>query len=231
MQNNRHTNTAAIAALPELHTTEMSKKAAQVLPSSNAATAMVHSKRPDLEEIVRSLYDLGRSDVADRITDMTGVVRRPSTQELAAQAQHDTDGSLRNRDATVADASPTSKQKYLRGRYRFAYIYVNSATASLDEQTKILTAFLKASKVVAKTCPYTAGILKGNYEVVPITLPRNFVTLSIRVNMDALKHSKLLAFAEKYQTMKVYFRKPRKDTQHLADQLKQQQQKQTKSSK
>lgn len=200
MQNNRHTNTA-------MPVSNANSSTEQALP-------ITHSKRPDIEEIIRSLYALGRSDVADRITSMTGVAHKPIKQEASAKPTSDA--------SNTSDALP--KQKYLRGRYRFAYIYVNSAAASLDEQTKMLAAFLKAAKSLAKTCPYTAGILNGNYEVVPITLPRNFVTLSIRVNMDALKRSKLLDFAEKHQTMKVYFRKPRKDTQHLAEQLQQQQQ-------
>lgn len=210
MQNNRHTNMAMSA----LNTTTDAGIDAGASTGTEQTLPITHSKRPDIEEIVRSLYALGRSDVADRITSMTGVVHKPLKQGVVTKSPTE----LASTDAAQA---LTPKQKYLRGRYRFAYIYVNSAAASLDEQTKMLAAFLKAAKSLAKTCPYTAGILNGNYEVVPITLPRNFVTLSIRVNMDALKRSKLLDFAEKYQTMKVYFRKPRKDTQHLAEQLQQ----------
>lgn len=216
MQNNRHTN-MAMSALNTTTTTTTTDAGTDAGASTGTEQALpiTHSKRPDIEEIVRSLYALGRSDVADRITSMTGVVHKPLKQGVGTKSPTE----LASTDDTAQALAP--KQKYLRGRYRFAYIYVNSASASLDEQTKMLAAFLKAAKSLAKTCPYTAGILAGNYEVVPITLPRNFVTLSIRVNMDALKRSKLLDFAEKYQTMKVYFRKPRKDTQHLAEQLQQ----------
>jgi hypothetical protein len=111
------------------------------------------------------------------------------------------------------------KTKYLRGRYRFAYIYVASATATLDEQSSLLERLLKSAQPLKKSCAATKSMLDGNFEIVPITLPRNFVTLSIRVNMHTLKQSKLLTLVEGHKSLRVYFRKPRQDTQHLSSSL------------
>lgn len=190
-----------------------------------------HNKRPGIEEVIRSLRASGRFDVADRIVAMTGV-------DPVQHQQHQTQMDM-ERDAVStavpgkapARANAPSKSKasseendnsdpktiYLRGRYRFAYIYVNSLNATLDEQSKMLTALLRECKTLCRSCPHTAEILQSNYEIVPITLPRNFVTLSIRVNMHSLKQSKMLGVVEKHPSLRVYFRKPRQDTQHLAD--------------
>lgn len=173
--------------------------------------SVTHNRRPSIEEVIRSLRAAGSVDVADRIVAMTGVdpvQPEPLPTKNAESPKPDS-----------ATSDKAEKTKYLRGRYRFAYIYVNSNSATLDEQSKMLEAFLKAARSLRKSCPETDAILNRNYEIVPITLPRNFVTLSIRLNMHSLKQSKMLALVDKHKTLKVYFRKPRQDTQHLSDAL------------
>ena len=181
-----------------------------------------HSRRPDISEVIRSLRAAGSADVAERIVAITGVnpseiVEAPDASEAGCDAVPKRSSSSKSSSVANANATAQDQKKYLRGRYRFAYIYVNSTKASLDEQSLMLTAFLKEAKVLKKTCSKTANILE-TYELLPITLPRNIVCLSLRVNMHELKNSVLMPLIEKSKALRVYFRKPRQDTQHLAEQ-------------
>jgi hypothetical protein len=194
-----------------------------------------HNKRPGIEEVIRSLRASGRFDVADRIVAMTGVdpvqhqqIQMDMERDAVSSAKSgraptrtSTQSAAQSTTNEATDSDNEQKTKYLRGRYRFAYIYVNSLNATLDEQSKMLTALLRECKALCRVCPHTAEILRSNYEIVPITLPRNFVTLSIRVNMHSLKQSRMLGVVEKHPSLCAYFRKPRQDTQHLADSAKQ----------
>lgn len=126
------------------------------------------SKRPDISEVIRSLRAAGSVDVAERIVAMTGinpaavVVVTDTTSSQGASEHDNSNGdtpsrrslALSRKSTGVSKSGDTAQEptKYLRGRYRFAYIYVNSTKASLDEQSKMLSAFLKEARVLRKAC-------------------------------------------------------------------------------
>lgn len=126
------------------------------------------SKRPDISEVIRSLRAAGSVDVAERIVAMTGinpaavVVVTDTTSSQGASEHDNSNGDTPSRRSLALSRKSTGVSKsgdaaqeptkYLRGRYRFAYIYVNSTKASLDEQSKMLSAFLKEARVLRKAC-------------------------------------------------------------------------------
>lgn len=151
-------------------------------------------KRPDLTEVIRSLRDSGREDVANTIAALSGVV-----------------------DAGKPVVKPTKQkavgnQQYY-GKYRNAYMYVNSTTASMDDQSKMLHGFLQTLK---KSNRKDVLDIVADAELVPITLPKNVVVLAIRVPLHAYLKSRIPKYIEAHTFMKAYLRKPRSDTQHLA---------------
>lgn len=170
------------------------------------------SKRPDISEVIRSLRAAGSVDVAERIVAMTGinpaavVVVTDTTSQ--GESEHDNSNgdapsrrslALSRKSTGVSKSGDAAQEptKYLRGRYRFAYIYVNSTKASLDEQSKMLSAFLKEARVLRKACAFKIYSKHTPWEPVklmastpgwftsgsPMTLPRPMTRLKTPAGM------------------------------------------------
>lgn len=82
----------------------------------NRPTQRSLKKRPTLQDVVQSLVDAGRLDVAERIRELAGVEIKTST--------------------------PVVQEG--RGKFRFAYLYVSTSKLDLEQQAKQLTDFVTA---------------------------------------------------------------------------------------
>jgi hypothetical protein len=98
------------------------------------------------------------------------------------------------------------------GKFKYAYLFVNNSNASMDDQSKMIFGFIRA---LERTHPATKPMFAES-ELVPVTLPRGLVVLALRVVMEAYVSSVIPKILEKHAFMQVYLRKPRSDTQHLA---------------
>lgn len=157
-------------------------------------------KRPDLSEVIRSLRESGRGDVADTIAGLAGVVEQKNMDQP---------------HKPKTNFVPQGNQQYY-GKYRNAYLFVNSTTASMDDQSKMLHGFMQTLK---KSNKQDVVELLASAELIPITLPKNVVVLAIRVPLHAYLDSRVPKYVAAHSFMKAYLRKPRSDTQHLAQQV------------
>lgn len=149
----------------------------------NRPTQRNLKKRPSLQDVVQSLVDAGRLDVAERIRELAGVELKTST--------------------------PVVQEG--RGKFRFAYLYVSTAKLDLEQQAKQLTDFVAACGKLRN-----AGIDKclSQKETITVNLPKGLVVIAVRVPMKMFHESDLPDIVSAHPVIRVYLRKPRKDTQY-----------------
>lgn len=105
------------------------------------------------------------------------------------------------------------KQQQCVGKGKFAYLYVNNAQTSMDDQSKAIHGFIN---VLKKTMPRSINSILESMTLIPVVLPKNIVVVSMRIPLEVYQTSMLPGLLEKHPFMAAYLRKPRKDTQHLA---------------
>jgi hypothetical protein len=159
-------------------------------------------KRPDLTEVIRNLRFNGRNDVADLITKLSGTI-----ESTEADSVFSVNVSGTGSDLQVGSGSGRRK--------KFAYLYVNSTKASVDDQSRMLHGFIQTLKARSKSRKAVAELIRST-ELIPITLPKNVVVLAMRLPLEVYNGSVIPKQIRNHSFMKVYLRKPRSDTQHLA---------------
>ena len=189
-----------------IHSGEASTEITKSATSSTSSSKSLKSirQRPDLTDVIRSLRSNGRDDVADLITKLSGTVEVP--------------GIDRSSSAVSEHGNEDRGTRTRRGK-KYAYMYVNSTKASMDEQSKMLHSFIQMLRVKCKNKSKSKRSLSKSVsamELIPITLPKNIVVLAMRLPLDLYNSSVIPRYLNGHAFMKVYLRKPRSDTQHLA---------------
>ena len=172
--------------------------------ASSSAIKMIR-KRPDLTEVIRNLRFNGRNDVADLITKLSGTIE---STEVDSVSSVNVSGTGTGSDLQVGSRSGSRRKK-------FAYLYVNSTKASMDDQSRMLHGFIQTLKARSKSRKAVAELIRST-ELIPITLPKNVVVLAMRLPLEVYNGSVIPKQIRNHSFMKVYLRKPRSDTQHLA---------------
>jgi hypothetical protein len=183
-----------------------------------SSTVKMIRKRPDLTEVIRNLRFNGRDDVADLITKLSGTTESTSRDSVSSVN-------------TSATATGTDRQSNGSGsrRKKYAYLYVNSTKASMDDQSKMLHGFIQTLKAKPQNRK-SVSVLMKSIELIPITLPKNVVVLAMRLPLEMYIGSVIQKRLNGHTFMKAYLRKPRSDTQHLAETMIPQQQQQQSAS-
>ena len=122
--------------------------------------------------------------------------------------------------------TPLHGNKSDDGKFRFAYLFVNSINASMDDQSKMLHEFIAGLK---KTRSRDIEYALEGMKIIPVTLPKGIIVLAMRIPLSLYNESQLPGILANHPFMKAYLRKPRKDTQHLAQQAQEQAQVKTKT--
>ena len=173
-------------------------------------------KRPDLSEVVRSLRLSGRYDVATTIAQLAGISEADILELERHYEQQQKQRLLNKKPLKKLDHDrPRSNNAKYYIKFRSAYLYVNSTTASMDDQSKMLHGFLQLLK---KRGDKTTHAIIAKAELVPVTLPKNIVVLAIRMPLQGYQASNIPKYVASNSFMRAYLRKPRADTQHLAAQ-------------
>lgn len=100
-----------------------------------------HRKKPGLADVVKTLRESGRSDLADKIESITG-------------------------NLCVVKQAP--EPSYELGR--FAYIYLNSASTCVEEQARVLISFFETLKKFKSKSKAIKDFIESA-QLLPIALP------------------------------------------------------------